>query len=88
MKIVILNECFLSETQIQELKKENDIVSYEVTSNKDDAMQRIQEAEILFVDQFVCPLSNEILDAAPNLKLILLNTTSFHLVDREYLHSR
>ena len=88
MNIVILNECFISEAQITELEKENNVTSFDVTSTSDEAIERMKDAEIIFVDQFVCPLSNDILDIAKKLKLIILNTTSFHLVDQEYLKSR
>jgi lactate dehydrogenase-like 2-hydroxyacid dehydrogenase len=48
----------------------------------------MQDAEIIFVDQFICPLSNEILDEAKGLKLIIMNTTSYHLIDIDYLKKR
>lgn len=88
MNIVILNECFISEDQIVELQKNHEVTVYEVTATVDDAIERIRDAEIIFTDQFVCPLTNEVLDQAKNLKLIILNSTSYHILDAEYLKSR
>lgn len=88
MNIVVLNECFLKEEQIKSLKSENKVKLYEVTNSKEDTRNRIKNAEIIFADQFVCPLDNDTLDFAKNLKCIILNTTSYHLVDLEYLKSK
>ena len=88
MNIVILNECFLTEEQINELSTQNKVTSFHITSEKEDAKSKIKDAEIIFADQFVCPLNNDILDEAKDLKLLILNTTSYHLVDLEYLKSR
>ncbi len=88
MKIVILNECFLSESQLSELSQDNEVEKYNVTDNTKDAKERMKNAEVIFVDQFVCPLSNEILEEAKNLRLIILNTTSYHLLDLDYIQER
>lgn len=88
MEIVVLNECFLTQIQIDKLSKDNNVTVYEVTDNEDDVKERIEHAEVIFVDQFVCSLSNEVLDSAKNLKLILINSTAYHLVDLDYINSR
>ena len=88
MNIVILNECFISDSQIAELEKDNTVSSYDVTETVDDAIKRMKDAEVIFVDQWICPLSSEVLDTAKNLQLIIVNSTSYHLADREYLNSR
>lgn len=88
MNIVVLNECFLSKDQIDELWTNNNVSSFEITSEIEDAKNRIKDAHIIFADQFVCPLSNDVLDVAKDLELIILNSTSYHLLDLDYLKSR
>jgi lactate dehydrogenase-like 2-hydroxyacid dehydrogenase len=88
MKIVILNECFLSDNQLLALKQDNDVDFFEITATLENAKKRIKDAEIILVDQFVCPLSNDILDEAKSLRLIIVNSTSYHLLDLNYLKDR
>jgi len=81
MKIVILNESYISPAQIQRLEQLGEVVQYSDTTTAAQAIERIQGADIVVADMFVCPLTKEVLSSSDTLKLLALNTTAFHLID-------
>ena len=83
MKIVILNECFLSEGHLAELKKLGNVEIYNDTTTEDIAIARMKGAHIVFADMYECPLTQNVLSAAENLKLLCVNSTGFDLIDLE-----
>lgn len=88
MKIGILNESYLSEQNINELKSIGEVEIYPETNTEKDAIDRIKDKEVIIVDIFVCPLTNSILEKAKNLKLIAINSTGYDKIDLYYLKKR
>ncbi len=81
MKIAVLNECFLSNDHITRLKKLGDVVIHGNTTNDDDAIQKLKDADIAIVDGFMCPLTARIINSTDKLKLIVLPHTGYFMVD-------
>ena len=81
MKIVILNECFFNKDHLARLKKIGELKIYNDTTTEEQVMERLKDADIAIVDQFIAPVNKKVIGNANNLKLIALNTTSFSAVD-------
>lgn len=84
MKIVILNESFISDAFERRLKKLGEVQHYKDTDTEEKAIARVKDADIIITGMFTCPITRKVLDAANNLKLIALNTTGFDKVDLDY----
>jgi len=81
MKIVILdgrglNPGDLSYDCIQQF---GDVTLYERTDSEMEAIERIGDSEIVLVNKV--PISETILDACPNIKLICVQATGYNIVD-------
>lgn len=81
MKIVVLNECFLSPTQLDYLASLGELTVFNDTTSASLAMERIKGAEIILADMFECPLTPDVLQSSPDLKLLCLNTTTYEKID-------
>lgn len=81
MKIVILNECFLNEEHLKELRTLGDVTVYTDTISEKDAIERLKYAEIALVDTFFAPLNKKTFESSKNLKFIALNSTGYDPVD-------
>jgi len=83
MKIVVLNECFLNESYLKRLKALGEVKVFPNTTNSEDAINRLNGADIAIVDGFLTPLNREVLSSVDKLKLLSLAHTSFSMVDLE-----
>ncbi len=81
MKIAILNECFFTENHLAKLRKLGEVKIHKDTTTEEQAIERLKEANIGIVDQFISPLTARVIEANPKLKLLALNTTSYSAVD-------
>jgi lactate dehydrogenase-like 2-hydroxyacid dehydrogenase len=88
MKIVILNESFISDSYLNRLEKIGEVENFLDTDTEEKAIARVKDADIIITDMFVCPLTNKVLDKAKKLKLIALNTTGFDKIDLGYMKKR
>ncbi len=83
MKIVILNECFFSNSHIERLKKLGELSIYEDTNSVEQALERTKDADIVIGDCFLTPFNGKFFNSAKNLKLVAINSTGFDRVDVE-----
>ncbi|GAB4149114.1 MAG: NAD(P)-dependent oxidoreductase [Patescibacteria group bacterium] len=80
MKIVILNNCWLEEKHLNQLKKDAEVIVYNSTT-PEQIIERLDSAEIAVLDGFHCRLTNQILNQLPKLRLIALNSTGYDMLD-------
>src|SRR5690348_8616866 len=83
MKIAVLNEFFLDDSYLDRLKKLGDVEVFNDTDSEEKAIERLKDVDIALGDCFVAPFNKKVLDSTNNLKLLVLNSTGFDLVDLE-----
>ncbi len=88
MKIVVLNECFLSNDNLGYLKSVGDLTIFSDTTNQNIAISRMAGADIVLADMFECPLNETVLLKAAVLKLLCINSTGFALVNLDSARSK
>lgn len=81
MKIAILNRSFLSEQQIDKLKKYGEVDVYSMTETEDELIERLKGAELAVADCWDAPLSRRVFENAPSLKYLSINSTGYDLAD-------
>lgn len=81
MKIAILNDCQFTHQHLSRLRELGEVAIFEDTTSESDAIKRLNGVDIAIVDQFLVPYNQKVLESASNLKLLVLNTTSFSMVD-------
>ena len=81
MKIVILDGRALNPGDLSYdcIKQFGEVTLYERTDTKEDTIARIGDSEIVLVNKV--PITQEILDACPNIKLICVQATGYNIVD-------
>lgn len=83
MKIVLLETLRLgSDIPFDCLKEFGEVVAYEETNTMKEAEQRIEDADIVIVDQF--PINEDSIGKAKNLKLVTMTSTGTNFVDFDY----
>jgi phosphoglycerate dehydrogenase-like enzyme len=85
MKIVVLNECFLDDSQFEELKELGELRVFSDTDNEEKVKNRIKDADIVLADIFLAPITADSLAEAKNLKFIVVNTTGYDTVNPKML---
>lgn len=85
MKIVFLDSSTLGDVPFTPISDLGDLILYRVSS-RDDALQRVKEADVLIINKI--KVDKELIDAAPNLKLICVAATGVNNVDMEYAASK
>ncbi len=88
MKIVVLNECFLSPSHIEELQQLGELTVYNNAADLNTATERAYDADIVLADMFESPLKADLLNALPNLKYLGVNTTGYDQVDMDAVRAR
>jgi D-3-phosphoglycerate dehydrogenase len=81
MKIVILNDSFFGERHLNELRSVGELVVFDGTETTEDAIARTGDADIVLADGFLSNFNKKYFDAVPNLRLLVLNSTAFEMVD-------
>jgi len=81
VKIVVLNESFLSPDHLRELEKLGELKVYTDTNGQSQAIERLAGADIAIGDCFFAPFDAEFFLALPRLKLLCINSTGFDSVD-------
>ena len=81
MKIVILDGKALNpgDLSYDSLKQFGDVTIYDQTKTETDVIRRIGDSEIVLVNKV--PITEAILDACPNIKLICVQATGYNIVD-------
>ncbi|HRN70683.1 MAG TPA: NAD(P)-dependent oxidoreductase [Candidatus Woesebacteria bacterium] len=84
--LVVLNECMFDAEQRKRLYNEFEKVDfYEDTNDENTAIQRIQDRNIIIMDQFLWTFSEKLFKECKNLELIVLNTTAYDNIPLELL---
>ena len=83
MKIVVLEADALNPGDVSYgfLAQFGDVTLYEHTKSEDEAIARIGDSEIVLVNKV--PVTETLLDACPNIKLICVQATGYNIVDCE-----
>ena len=83
MKIVVLEADALNPGDLSYgcLDQFGDVTLYEHTKSEDEAIARIGDSEIVLVNKV--PVTETLLDACPNIKLICVQATGYNIVDCE-----
>ena len=81
MKIVILDGKALNpgDLSYDSLKQFGDLTIYEQTTSEEETIERIGNSEIVLVNKV--PITERILAACPNIKLICVQATGYNIVD-------
>ena len=85
MKIVFLDASTLGNVSFDPFRKLGDLVLYD-TSTPEEARQRVKEADVLLINKVL--VNKELIDAAPNLKLICIAATGVNNIDVDYAASK
>lgn len=88
MKIVILDGYALNpgDLSYECLKEFGDVTVYPRTETEAETIQRIGDAEIVLLNKV--PITQTVLDACPNIRLICVQATGYNVVDCKAAHSR
>jgi len=81
MKITILNESFLKESHLNTLRSFGELVIYENTDTEEKAIERLKGSQIAIADCFIAPLNSKVFNSTESLKLLVVNSTGYELVD-------
>ena len=81
MKIAVLNEFFLGESHLNRLKALGEVKVYLDTDSEEKTIERLEGVDIALGDCFIASFNKKVLDTTNNLKLLILNSTGYDLVD-------
>lgn len=81
MKISILNDSYFEEAHLARLRACGSVSIHVETLTAEDAIVRLRNADIALLDGFKVPISRTIIESARKLRLLVLNSTAFHMVD-------
>lgn len=83
MKIVILDGSALNPGDLSYdcIRQFGEMILYQRTDSEEEAIQRIADSEIVVVNKV--PLTENVLSACPNIKLICVQATGYNVVDCE-----
>ncbi len=83
MKVVVLNECFLSDKNLADLHALGEVALYNDTTDEATAIKRMAGKDIVLSDMYECPLNKNVLSQCANVKFLCINSTGYDLVDLE-----
>ena len=81
MRIVVLNDPSFDEAQLTRLRGVGTLTVYDNTVGEEQAIQRIESADIAVVDGFKLPVNRTVIEKGISLRLLILTSTAFHMVD-------
>lgn len=85
MKIVFLDAATLGDVSFEPFERLGDFVMYE-NSTPQEALERVKDVDVLLINKVL--VNKELIDAAPNLKLICISATGVNNIDVEYAASK
>ncbi len=80
-KVVVLNEVFMSESHLANLREVAEVAVYKDTATLELARERLEDAQIAVVDSFVLSLDEEFFSACSHLELVVISSTGYDKVD-------
>jgi lactate dehydrogenase-like 2-hydroxyacid dehydrogenase len=81
MKIAVLNESFLKENHLQQLRELGEVVVYNDTDTEKLAIERLEGIDVAVADCWLTPVNKNVLSQAPQLRYLCLNSTGYDQVD-------
>ena len=85
MKIVFLDAATMGDISFKAIEQYGDLVCYD-TSTAEEALERVADCEVLIINKVL--VTPELIDAAPNLRLICESATGINNIDVEYAASK
>ena len=85
MKIVFLDAATMGEVSFSSIRECGDLVLYPTSSQK-EAMDRVKECDVLIINKV--PVTRELIDSAPALRLICEAATGVNNIDLDYAASK
>ena len=85
MKIVFLDAATMGNVSFEPFENLGDFTRYE-SSNPADAKERVKDVDVLLINKVL--VNKELIDSAPNLKLICIAATGVNNIDVEYAASK
>ena len=85
MKIVFLDAATMGNVSFEPFERLGDFVKYD-SSTTAQARERVKDADVLLINKVL--VNKELIDSAPNLKLICIAATGVNNIDVEYASSK
>lgn len=85
MKIVFLDAATMGNVSFEPFKRLGDFTSYE-SSTPEEARERVKDVDVLLINKVM--VDRELIDSAPELKLICIAATGVNNIDAEYAASK
>ncbi len=85
MKIVFLDAATMGDVSFEPFERLGEFVKYE-SSTQEEARERVKDIDVLMINKVW--VGKELIDAAPNLKLICISATGVNNIDVEYAASK
>lgn len=85
MKIVFLDAATMGEVSFEPIASLGDLVCYD-SSTAEEALERVRDCDVMIVNKV--KVTPQLIDAAPNLKLICESATGVNNIDLEYAASK
>ena len=85
MKIVFLDAATMGNVSFEPFERLGDFVKYD-SSTAAQARERVKDADVLLINKVL--VNKELIDSAPNLKLICIAATGVNNIDVEYASSK
>ncbi len=85
MKMVFLDAATMGDVSFEPFERLGEFVSYQ-NSTQEEAKERVKDAEVMLLNKVW--VGKELIDAAPNLKLICIAATGVNNIDVEYAASK
>ena len=85
MKIVFLDAATMGDVSFEPFERLGDFTSYEM-STPQEARERVKDVNVLLINKVL--VDKELIDSAPELKLICVAATGFNNIDVEYAASK
>ena len=85
MRIVFLDAATMGDVSFEPFERLGDFVKYE-SSTPEQARERVKDVDVLLINKVL--VNKELIDSAPNLKLICIAATGVNNIDVEYAASK
>ncbi len=85
MKLVFLDAATMGDVSFEPFERLGEFVSYQ-NSTQEEARERVRDADVILLNKVW--VGKELIDAAPNLKLICIAATGVNNIDVEYAASK
>lgn len=85
MKIAFLDAATMGDVSFEPFEKLGDFTRYE-NSTPEEARERVRDLDVLLINKVI--VDKELIDSAPNLKLICISATGVNNIDVEYAASK